>query len=238
MADRRDLTLAVAQPATATHDLAGNAGRHADLVRRSGARIVGFPELSLTGYDMAVTAVDPADPRLGPLVRACAETGAIAFAGAPVAADGGGRHIATLLVDGTGARVAYRKRFLGGAEPAAFVPGPEPVVVEVDGWRIGLAICRDTGVARHDHDLATLGIDVYLAGVVEHAADRAVPGDRARRIATDHGVWVAIASCAGGTGAGYDRTAGGSAVRRPDGTVAAAAGTAAGEVVSATVPSR
>lgn len=238
MTHRPDLTIAVAQPATTTHDLAGNAWRHAELVRRSGARVVGFPELSLTGYDLAVAPVDPADARLAPLVQACAATGAVAFAGAPAVAAGGGRHIAVLQVDGSGARVAYRKRFLGGAEPEAFVAGREPAVVEVDGWRIGLAICRDTGIDRHDRELAALGIDLYLAGVVEHDTDRAVPGERARRIASDHGVWVAIASCAGGTGGGYDHTAGGSAVHRPDGTIAAAAGAAPGEVVTTTLPAR
>ena len=48
-----ELTVAVAQPATVTGDLAANALRHAEAVVSSGARLVVFPELSLTGYDLA-----------------------------------------------------------------------------------------------------------------------------------------------------------------------------------------
>ena len=49
---------------------------------------------------------------------------------------------------------------------------------------------------------------------------------------------VAFASFAGPTGAGYDRTAGNSAIYAADGSVIAAAGGAPGELVTATVPRR
>lgn len=224
MTNRASLTVAVAQPLTIAHDVAGNARRHADLVRRAGAHVVGFPELSLTGYEYDAAAIDTADERLEPLVRACGEVCAVAFAGAPVAAGDGRRHIAVLRVSGTGAQVAYRKRFLGGDEPDHFVPGPAPAVAVVDGLRVGLAICKDTGMPQHDRDTAGLGMDLYLAGVVEDAAQREVLAARARRIAAEHRVWVAVASCAGATGAGYDRTAGQSSIWRPDGIVTAVAG--------------
>lgn len=79
---------------------------------------------------------------------ACAATGSLALAGAPVDGDDGQQHIATLAVDRHGARLVYRKMWLGGDECAGFSPGPTPAVLEVDGWRLGLAICKDTGVDR------------------------------------------------------------------------------------------
>lgn len=79
------------------------------------------------------------------------------------------------------------------------------------------------------------GADAYLAGVLESDEDAAVPEERARRIATAHGVWVAVASFAGATGGGYARAAGGSGVWSPAGLPVARAGTAAGEVVTATL---
>ncbi|QLQ35485.1 carbon-nitrogen hydrolase family protein [Micromonospora robiginosa] len=228
---RTPLRIAVAQPLTRAEDVAGNAERHAAAVRAAGTRVVVFPELSLTGYELAAAPLDPADDRLAALRAACAGTGTLALAGAPVA----GPHIAVLAVDGEGARVAYRKMFLGGAEPQRFRPGREPAVLVVDGWRLGLAVCKDTGTPAHAAATAALGADAYLAGVLESADDAAVPDERARRVAAAHGVWVATASFAGSTGGGYARAAGGSGVWSPAGVPVARAGAAPGELVTATL---
>ena len=232
---REPLTIAVAQPPCVPCDVAANATTHAAAVRAAGARVVVFPELSLTGYELDVPAIALDDPRLTPLVEACAETGSLALVGAPVNGEADRLHIGMLAVDGRGATVAYGKMHLGGAEPGRFRPGGEPAALDVDGWRLGLAICRDTGIPRHASDTAALGMDAYVAGVLEAAEDAAIPGERARRIAADHHVWVAIASFAGSTGGGYARAAGRSGIWSPDGVVVAQVGPEAGAVARATL---
>jgi predicted amidohydrolase len=232
---RASLSIAVAQPPCVPHDVAANALTHAAVVRSAGAGVVVFPELSLTGYEVEAAAVDPEDPRLAPLVAACAGTGSLALAGAPVASPAGLPSIAMLAVDGAGVRIAYRKMWLGGAEPERFAPGSRPTVLDVDGWRLGLAICRDTGIAQHAADTAGLGMDAYVAGVLEAEEDAAVPAARARRVASDHRVWVAIASFAGSTGGGYERAAGGSGIWAPDGNVIIQAGPEVGAVARASL---
>jgi predicted amidohydrolase len=230
------LTIAVAQPSVVPHDVVGNAKRHAALVRRSRARVVVFPELSLTGYEFDAAPLEPPDPRLGPLVEACRDVGAVALAGAPVIGPGGGgRSIGVLAIDGTGAVVAYRKMWLGEAEAAHFVAGVEPVVRRVDGWRLGLAVCKDTGVPAHAAATMALGVDVYVAGVLESEVDRDEQPRRVQRIVGDHGVWVAIASFAGAAGEGFDRAAGESGIWRPDGSVIARAGAQVADVAVATI---
>jgi predicted amidohydrolase len=229
------LSVAAAQPLSVAYDVQGNALRHAASVRAAGARLVVFPELSLTGYELDAPLVAPDDPRLAPIVDACAESGSLALAGAPVAGDDGRSHIAMLAIDGTGATVAYRKMWLGGAEPDRFSPGEEPVALELDEWRLGLAICKDTGVPQHAADTAALGIDAYVAGVLETADDAAVPGERARRVAADHGVPVAVASFAGSTGGGYAHAAGGSAIWASDGSVLGQAGPEPAAIARATL---
>ncbi len=229
------LTIAVAQPLCVPYDVAANALTHAAIVRAAHARVVVFPELSLTGYELDAPAIAPDDPRLMPLVDACAETGSIALVGAPVDGDAGTVHIAVLAVDGSGATIAYRKMWLGGAEPGRFAPGGEPAVLDVEGWRLGLAVCKDTGVPQHASDTAALGIDAYVAGVLESTEDAAVPGERARRVANDHRVWVAIASFAGSTGGGYASAAGGSGIWAADGAVVAQAGPETGAIARATL---
>ena len=232
---REGLVVAAAQPACAARDVAANAETHAAVVRAAGARVVVFPELSLTGYEPDAPAIDAADPRLAPLVTACAETGSLALVGAPVAGEAGREHIAMLAVDGAGAAVVYRKMWLGGSEPIRFSPGGAPTVLDVDGWRLGLAICKDTGIPQHASDSAALGMNAYVASVLESAEDAAVPGERARRVAVDHQVWVAVASFAGSTGGGYDRAAGCSGIWAPDGVVVARAGPEPGAIARATL---
>jgi predicted amidohydrolase len=223
------LTLAVAQPACVPLDVSANVVAHEVLIRAAAARVVVFPELSLTGYELDAPVLDPDDPRLAPLVDACAMTGTTALVGAPVA----GPHIAMLAVDRSGVTVAYRKTNLGGDEPGRFVPGPGPAVLRVQGWRLGLAICKDTGVPAHAAATAGLGIDAYVAGAADHPRDDVVQEERARRIAVDHGVWVAIASFAGSTGGGYSETAGRSGIWAPNGTPVERAGRAPGAIVRA-----
>jgi predicted amidohydrolase len=82
--------VAAAQPACTPGDVARNVLEHARAVRRAGARVVVFPELSLTGYELDAEAVVPQDPRLAPLVEACAQTGAIAWPGRRCRSRGGG----------------------------------------------------------------------------------------------------------------------------------------------------
>jgi predicted amidohydrolase len=232
------LTIAAAQPPCAAYDVAANAIEHAAAVRSAGARVVVFPELSLTGYELDAPAVAVDDPRLAPIVEACAETGSVALAGAPANGDGDQSHIAMLGVDGTGAAVAYRKMWLSGAEPDRFSPGGEPAVLEVDGWRLGLAICKDTGVPRHASDTAALGVDAYVVGILEAVSDAAVLDERARRVAADHGLWVVMASFAGSTGGGFDHAAGRSGIWTADGVEIARAGPEPGALARATLSRR
>jgi predicted amidohydrolase len=229
------LSVAAVQPLTVSHDVAANAAAHAAAVRAAGARVVVFPELSLTGYELDAPAIAVDDPRLAPLVDACAGTGSVALVGAPVNGDGGRSHMAMLAVDATGAAVVYRKMWLHGSEAERFTPGDEPGVLQVDGWRLGLAICKDTGAPQHASDTVALGIDAYVAGVLETAEDADVQPRRARRVVADHRIWVVISSFAGSTGGGFDRAAGGSAVWTPDGIAVAQAGPRPGDAARATL---
>jgi predicted amidohydrolase len=227
------LVLAVAQPPCVAGDVSANAVAHAVLIRAAAARVVVFPELSITGYELEAPLLEPADPRLAPLVDVCAMTGTTALIGAPVA----GPHIAVLAIDASGVSVAYRKMHPGAVEARRFVPGPCPEVIEVGGWRLGLAVCRDTGIESHAARTAALGIDVYVAGLVDHADEDVIQEERALRVAADHRIWVAFASFAGPTGGGFSDTAGRSGIWSPDGTLVDRADRSPGGIARATLTS-
>jgi predicted amidohydrolase len=232
---REPLSVAVAQPLCVPYDVAANALTHAATVRSAGARVVVFPELSLTGYELDAPGITAGDPRLAPIVEACAESGSWALVGAPVLGEADRSHIAMLAVDGTGATVAYHKMWLSTTESHRFTPGSRPAVLEVDGWRLGLAICKDTGVPRHASDTAALGIDAYIAGTVKSADEATLQDERARRVATDHHVWVAVASFAGSTGGGFSEAAGRSSIWTSEGVAIAQAGPETGAITRATL---
>lgn len=231
------LTIAVAQPGCVAGDVARNAMRHAAAVRAAASRVVVFPELSLTGYELqAAPAVDPGSSELSALVAACAETDTIALAGAPVHGPDEHTYIATLAVTGCGVQIVYRKMWLGSEERERFHPGLQPAVCDVDGWTLGLAICKDTSITAHTCALSELAIDVYVAGLVMHPHEIDDQNERARRIATDLNVYVAFAGFAGPTGNGYTSTAGGSSIWSPEGVVLAQADTHTDQIARATLP--
>lgn len=228
---RSSLCVAVAQPRCSPRDPAANAAAHAELIARADAHVVVLPELSLCGDELDVAAIDLAGPELQALVGACGAAEATALVGAAVG-EGGRRHIATLEVSASGARIAYRKMCLGGDEPTWFSPGGSPEVVEVGGRRIGLGICKDTRI--DDHLQATLEqrIDLYVAGLV-HAPDEVDDLEqRAQRITALGRIPVAFASAAGPVGSAYPPTAGHSAIWSAAGGVLARCTAAPGEIAT------
>jgi predicted amidohydrolase len=232
---RAPLRVAAVQPRCTAGDVAANVLVHAAAVRAAQARLVVFPELSLTGYELEAGPVAVDDVALTPLVEACAEMGSLALVGAPVADAQGRAYIAMLRVDGAGVQVAYRKTWLGGVEPTRFTAGDGPVVLEVDGWRLGLGICKDTGVFRHVAGVAALGVDAYVAGLVHRPEELPEQEARAVVIARACRAFVVFASFAGPTGDVFTETAGSSAVWSPDGLAVARTGPEAGSIVRATV---
>ena len=58
---RRPLIVVAAQPAIVPGDVERNAIAHAEKVRAAAARVVVFPELSLTGYELGADPVSPTE---------------------------------------------------------------------------------------------------------------------------------------------------------------------------------
>ena len=79
--------------------------------------------------------------------------------------------------------------WLSATEAQRFAPGAKPAVLDVDGWRLGLAICKDTGIVEHAADTAALGMDAYVAAVLEHAHEADRPGRARRPVTADHRMW-------------------------------------------------
>ncbi|WP_448631030.1 carbon-nitrogen hydrolase family protein [Cellulomonas soli] len=230
----RTLSLAVVQQAPTWGDVPAAVQRHAAAVREAsarGARLVLFPELSLTGYDLAALPSDagarawvrPDDPRLDPLREQCAASGATALVGAPVLV-GAQRVLAAVRLEPDGSLHVHGKTHLHGAEHAVFDAQPASAPFDLDGWRVAVAICFDLATPAHAAAAAGHGADLYAAGVVYDAGDERRFDVHGAARAMDHRMAVAAANTVG------DRpgatSCGSSAVWRPDGSVLARADTA------------
>ena len=202
--------IALAQTAVRDRDVEGNVDRHVRSVAAAaaaGARLVVFPELSLTGYLPAAVAAEPAlslaldDPRLLPLREECRSRSITAVVGAPTAHDdghGGGHRLSALVIDEQGAVGVYDKRNLFEQERAVFAAGHGAHVLELEGRRLALGVCFDLS---DEAQAAEAGAaDAWLLGVLLSPGGYGSDVDRAVEVARRHRVPVVLVNHAGPTG--------------------------------------
>ncbi len=225
------LIVAVAQTSAEPGDVSTNAASAAALVHGAadlGARLLMFPQLSLVGYDLALFA-DPSswvtenDPRLDVVRQAVQERELTAVVGAAYRRPDGTAWIASLVMRPGGGIHVHGKRNLHGVERDLFQPAGRGPLLDVDGWRVALALCLDAGMPGHAEDAARDGAEVY-AGSALYTREEARRMDihfAAR--AMDHRMYAVVANHAG-TGPGWE-SCGGSGVWHPDGTRLTQAGT-------------
>jgi predicted amidohydrolase len=217
------LTVAAGQAACAALDVPANTD------------VLVLPELFLTGYELkdiaadpGNLAVDPADPRLDPLASACAGTGTAVVVGAPTRDAASGRLRISALVLGRDGRFAarYDKQHCTPNERAAgFGAGAAGCTLTLDGWRLGLGICWDSGFPEHARAAALDGCHAYLVGAMFGTGSGAL--QRATVFparALDNTGYAVLANHSGPSGP-Y-QGCGGSAVWNPDGSLLADAGAA------------
>jgi predicted amidohydrolase len=241
--------VAAVQDGSVDGDVTANVERHVGWIERAaddGAVLVVFPELSVTGYDPDLIdlhrmRVDVTDARLDPIRAACRRRRLHALIGAPVgpAAPNGASNgapfgavpprIGVLHVSPTGAvAAAYHKCHLDTGEIGIFAAGTAPGLIDIDGWRIGLAVGRDASVPGHAEQLIGMGADVYaVAALFRLGSDERMAAQMAATAV--RGLWVVLSQYCGATGGGP--ACGRSGVWSPGGEAQLRLGTAPGLAV-------
>ena len=235
------LTLSAIQYAALDGGIAANVPEHIRLIEDAadhGARLVVFPELSLTGYDLAGLAdkerwVTATDPRLDVLREICRRTGITAVVGAPFREADGTPRLAALALQPGGQVEASFKVWLHGPERQAFKPGDRPAVLDLDGWRIALAVCLDAARPVHASEAAEAGADIYAVSALYAAGEDHRLALHLGARAMDHRMFSLLANLGGTTE--FGPSAGGSGFWGPDGLVIRQAAGTGTEVVTATL---
>ncbi len=211
------------------------AGRAAD----AGARLVVFPEATMCRFGVPLAPIaEPIDGPWATAVRRIATDSGVTVIAGMFTPAGEGRVKNTLIVAGPGSPnrpdTHYDKIHLydafGFTESRTVAPGHEPVVVTVDGVRVGMSICYDIRFPALYTELARRGAQL----IVVCASWGSGPGKLeqwtllARARALDSMSYVAAAGQARpedpSTGSGAPTGVGGSLVASPFGEVVASAG--------------
>jgi predicted amidohydrolase len=168
------LTISAIQYQALDGGIMPNVEEHVRLIEDAeshGARLVIFPEMSLTGYNLALLSADEAwlrrdDPRLGELREICRRTGITAVAGAAYREPDGTPRLACVVIHPGGTTDFGFKTHLRGPEKDLFTAGGGALVLELDGWQVALAICADASVPAHSTEAALAGADVYAVSAL------------------------------------------------------------------------
>lgn len=204
------LTVSVVQYQALEGGIVPNVQEHVRLVEDAeshGARLVVFPELSLTGYNLALLAADDSwlqrdDPRLADLHEICRRTGITVVAGAAHREPDGTPRLASLVIHPDGTTGFGFKTHLHGQEREAFAAGDGAVVIELDGWKIALAICFDAAVPAHSTGAAQAGADIYAVSALYTQAEERRLGLHLGARAMDNRMFALLANLGGSTALG------------------------------------
>lgn len=239
------LRIAAAQAQPVSGDVTANIARTVELTRIAadrGAKLVVFPEKFLSGYEPDLIAGDPAkyafdehDARLEPIRQVCREREIAVIVGAATRGIGGvdGLHISSLIFNRSGELIEpYHKQHLYSGETKIYRPGTQGCMLEIDGWRLALGVCYDSGFPEHARNAAVNGAHAYLVSALFSVKT----GYHQSRIwfparAFDNTLYVLLSNHVGTTG-GWE-TCGASAIWGPYGDVVSEASRDRAEVITA-----
>jgi predicted amidohydrolase len=231
------LSLAVAQIAARPGRLEDAVRAHVHLARAAaelGAKLVIFPELSLTGYRRSLTRADAiavADPGLEPLAHAATMSAITIVAGAPLDSPKG-LLIGSLAFRPTGETATYSKHHLHPGEELAFAAGEGGDLLAIDGANVGLAICAEVNHPTHIARDVARGAAVCAASCFFTPNGYDSDCQRLQGYGKRYGIPVLLSNYAGGSG-GFE-SAGGSAIWDETGQLVAKAPDAEEWVIAAT----
>lgn len=172
-----------------------------------GARLVLFPGLSLTGYNLALLKAEDSwlrqdDARLEAVHEICRRTGITAVAGAAYREPDGTPRMACLAIHPDGTTEPGFKARLNASEAEHFTAGSGAIFLELDGWRIAVVVCSDAETPAHCTEAELAGADVCAVTAVYAEDDGRRLALHLEALASDNRMFGILANLAGSTASG------------------------------------
>jgi predicted amidohydrolase len=196
------MRIAAVQTKPATCRVDANIKAHEVWVKRvaaSGADMVFFPELSLTGYEpkhAARLAMRGDDARLDVFEMLSRALRITIGVGAPTRGSSGVR-ISMVVFRPDAARIVYSKQYVHADELPYFVAGSGQVTLAGADQVVAPAICYESLLDAHSDAAVALGATVYVASVAKSATGVAKADEHYPLIAQRHSLYVLMANCIG-----------------------------------------
>ena len=214
-----EFRLGAAQTIPVAGDVTANVGEHlrlTELAASASPDVLLFPELSLTGYELALApslAFSENDDRLAPLVDAAVRLSMTLIVGAPVRLDGA-LHIGAFILTPRGTVDLYTKHHLGAFESARdnaggpvpppeerfFSPGNRNPRVRLKDRSGAVAVCADSQHRSHAQNAATAGATIYFSAQFAIPLHLGYKLSRLTESAVTHGMTIVFANFGGPTG--------------------------------------
>lgn len=180
--------------------------------KRRDARIICFPELSITGYTSRKVirrVAEPISGRAARRVAAWAEQWKMAILAGMAERDAAGGVFAShILFRPDGSLGVYRKIHVAPPEKGVFLPGDDIPVFRACGVTIGIQLCYDAHFPELTTCMAEKGADIVF---IPHASPRGAPEEKRaswmRHLparAYDNSLFVAACNQSGTNDAGLD----------------------------------
>ncbi|WP_345827805.1 carbon-nitrogen hydrolase family protein [Erwinia sp. HDF1-3R] len=164
-------SIAAAQSGSRPGQTEWNISRHLEFIHqaaRLNVDVLIFPELSLTGYELALAAtlaMSLDDPRLQVFADAASQYHMTIIVGLPLR-DENRTLLAAITFLPEGTRIAYGKRNLFGDEKQIFQIGESIPLFGYPRHQVAMAICADISVEAFAREAAQRGANLYATGVL------------------------------------------------------------------------
>jgi predicted amidohydrolase len=198
---------AAAQCAVGDGDITANLALHLVFMHRAHEHGVGFllfPELSLTGYDLAVSsalAQGLDTPLLEPLRDYAQQARMTTVVGMPLELPGQAKPcIAACILHPDGSIGAYTKQHLHTGEDVYYEAGSGGELLSVAGVSVALSVCADFTHPEHAALAAQRGAQVYASGVLIGETGYPTDSRLLQGYAQQHAMAVLMANHGGVTG--------------------------------------
>ena len=199
------MKICVAQPKPVKADIQSNIANHKRLMELAyshGAEAVFFPELSLTGYEPALSqelASTPDDHRFGDFQRIADTRQVLIGVGVPTR-NHQGVCISMVIFQPRQSRQVYSKKYLHPDEEAFFVAGRSSTGLIGRKTNLALAICYELSIPEHAEGAFKSGAEIYVASVAKSTKGVEQASRRLSEIAKSYAMTVLMSNCIGPCG--------------------------------------
>tara|TARA_R110000796_G_scaffold252584_1_gene388216 strand:- start:109197 stop:109925 length:729 start_codon:yes stop_codon:yes gene_type:complete len=196
------MKICVAQTKPVTGNITANIKNHLALIELAiskSAKVIVFPELSLTGYEPNLAkslAIKKEDVRLKVFQNISDSKKITIGVGVPLKTSKSVT-ISMLIFQPKQPSQVYSKGHLHADELPYFISGDNSLMLQLNSQKIALAICYEISIPEHSEKAFQNGAEIYIASVAKFKSGINKANEELANIASQYSMNVLMANCIG-----------------------------------------